>query len=259
MKEKGFLIKGTTYSFFRADCQKCAQINKCISATGVTGNNLDYILKLKGYKKVQTPAMIEGIRTHEELLFPYSDVKTYGVKLIRNDLLAGKEIKLNEVRVCSRLFGFKGIIDLLRMRYDKESSVVDIDILDIKPAITSKFILQLTVYGLMMADPDFEMIYEDKKKFYGMKILPNIPLYKNITFHISTPKKNYVIKFMVRNVLTKKGTGYKFAVLRKAKEKRLLHNYGLWVIPELDRNEKERQRFFGRTKIITKTKPVIKQ
>jgi len=262
LKIKGFFIKGQTYSWFRDDCQKCSQCSQCVSATGITANKLEYLLRIKGYRKVETEAMRKGKKLHEEMLKYYKTVDDYGIEDLRMDFLQGKLIRLSEVKVCSKLYGLRGIIDLLSMQFNPKSQSVVFDILDIKPALNSKYILQVATYGLILSDPDFEICYKKKgkrkTKTLGKKLLPDVPVKITINLHISTPKKDHRIEFMRENSLTKRGAGYKSAILRKAKEKRKLHKVGLWLIPELDSRVKERQRFFGKRKLLVKSKPVIK-
>ena len=256
MKIKGYIFKAQSYSFFRSDCQKCPQVNRCISATGLVSDNLDYVLRLKGYRKIETEAMRKGKELHREALATYKTVDDLGIKTIRNELLSGRELTLSEVPVCSRLYGLKGVIDLLRMRLVKQKFTVDI--YDIKPALNSKYIIQVAVYGLILSDNDFEIVYKSKKKRLGMKILPDIPLKKNINIYIVEPKKQHKIEFIKNNKFTKKGAGYKAYICRLMKEKRKFHKFGIWLVAELDKNVKERQLFFGIRKLLKKSKPVVK-
>ena len=259
-KIQNFIIKKTSYTWFRSDCQDCISCNRCMSATSLGLSKIDYLLYIRGFKRAQTEAMRKGKEEHEELLASYKTVEEYGPKLIRNNLLAGEEIRLSEVKVCSKKFGYRGVMDLLRTKMTE--SVVDFDIYEIKHFVSKKYLKQVAVYGTILSDRDFEIIYRErgkrKEKRLGLKILPDIPLNMNINIFITTPQKTFKIEWMKNNQLTEYASGFTKGILKESKEKRKLHNANIYMLPDLDKNIKERQLFFGKRKIIKKSRPRIK-
>jgi len=258
IKDYGDLIKGTVRSWFRTDCGSCFMVNKCISATGITRSKFEYVLKARGWRVRVTEKMMKGRQRHEDYLFPYKTVKEYGINQLDKDIYDGKEIFLSEVRICSRFYGLRGRIDLLKIHLTKNSFFAHI--VELKSSYFKTDILQLMVYGLILSDPEFEFSYKKDKKIIGTKILPKLPLNMNIKLELRIfgKEKGYVRWWMVKNELTDWAKGRSLALQKRLKMYRKLHKYSIYLISDYDKS-KSKQRFLGRRRPTIKTRPKVRK
>jgi len=256
-------IMGQARSWFRDDCSGCCRVFDCVGAYFATESKVDYLLHIRGYKRVPTELMLKGIEMHENLTEMYETVDEYGAKTMRNDFLSGKEVILKEVGVCSRKYGMRGVIDVLKMTYDKKSAFLEV--IEIKPVIKRQYWRQVAVYATILSDPEFEIRYIEKRgkkqKKLGIRLLPDIPLKLNITVGIYSYKKNriYSKAWMENGKMTKWARGISAGIQKRAKIYRKLHKYDIYIIPELESEKKTRQRFLGRRKILVKSKPKVRK
>jgi hypothetical protein len=255
------LIKGQIRSWFRTDCGKCYRCFDCMFARGPTMERTDYLLAARGYRQPVTQAMIKGRETHDEYLSQFKTVDEYGIWNLKNDLMDGKEITLSEVRVCSRLYGLRGVLDLLKIRY--KDGVLDAKIVEFKNIMIKKYFTQLAAYGTILTDRRFEVVYHhtrknsDKLYVTGLPLLPDGPFKMNLSVQLQTwTGKKFEREWLVENKMTKWAEGIHLGLLKKVKDFRSLHKYDIYLIPNKDRSK---QMFLGKKKILVGHKPKVKR
>jgi hypothetical protein len=261
------LIKGNIRSWFRHDCSSCYRVNDCMTASGLTQDKLEYVLRARGFKFPLTEAMLRGRKEHEMFLAQFPTIDDYGIHELIRDLLKGKKLELSEVRVCSRLYGLRGSIDKLTIQFDGRN--LDADILELKTKYNKRYIYQLGAYGMILSDPHFEIIYDrlmkknpNKYKVVGITPLPEVPINVNIRLKLQTIEDNkaYSWVWMHNGAMTSWADGVSKMIQKRMKEYRKLHKYGILLVEELSKEKpKDRQRFLGKRKPMRKTKPVVKK
>jgi hypothetical protein len=256
------LIKGTIRSRFRSDCTGCSQYYACISCGNITKGLPEYILQARGYKIPQTEAMRKGKEMHEEILENLQTVEEYGIERLKNDLTAGKTIHLKEVKICSRQWGVKGIVDDLEIRLDGNNFHAHIT--ELKSSYWKNYLYQMAGYAVIMSNPNFEICFtvkgKKKDRVVGIPLLPNIPININLktTLYIMNQNRRFTTVWMTNGKMSKFGFGMMNSIWNKLKTKRKYHKTNIYDIESM-MNEGSRQMYLGLKKPIVKNRPRIYQ
>jgi len=263
-----------------------------MSATSITMPQRKYLLKVSGHRQQTTPEMMAGKEMHENMLEGYKTLAKYGVRRFERDLYNGKEIKLQELSLCSSLYGMLGIIDKFIIQYTKDGNI-NICITDLKPRYTPSYLKQIFVYGMILSDRNCLIAYDTRtprakrKKRITIRLYPkhrfNLNITLNLEFYLYTKNNIFTIKMLENGKPTEFAQGICTTILKDAKRKRELHKMGiyylhmfplckdckrlesycsLWEIcqkaPHVP-STKSAQYFIGSNKLLRKTKPLIKR
>jgi hypothetical protein len=275
-------IKRNYVCKFHNDCVKCAMKNLCVSATGVTSDPRKYLMYLKGYRQPQTESMKQGIAKHELYQYGMKSALKIPFHILRKELYSGREITYSELQICSPGQGLRGVIDIIKIKYDQENRVMNIYAEEIKSSYWKKFFQQISVYGLILSDLGFRIIQEQTKrktKRITHRFYPQEDFKLNIQVSLQVfGKKPIIIDWMKDSIMTDWANGISSYVLKQVKKRRALHKMGLyWLneippcshcwengcgyykycskLPEFKGSIPEKQTYFGKKKILVKTKP----
>jgi hypothetical protein len=282
------MIKRQNYSFFCDDCRKCAQRGRCVSATSFNVDFRRYFLKIRGAREELTELMRRGIERHEEHLKDFSEPNIFGIKIIRQKILEGRPLIMKEVKVCSPLYGLRGIIDKLEIR--KENGEWYITATELKSSWFKNYIFQLGTYGLILSDLKCRTILKRtvrKTKEVAYYLYPIALKNLNVSLCLQIfDRKPVVIDWMRDNHLTEKAHGIGAFIQSQANRYRSFHKLGIYYLNEirpcrgcdsgnLDNRYKcglwdrycskvsyenagnHRQKYLGKKKLLIKTKPAI--
>jgi len=260
------LIRGQVRSFFRADCSKCRNVYNCFPASGINRSIAEYIDYCRGVRPAPTKAMLIGRELHMRELAPHPTADEYGMGNLKDDIVKGKTIALKEVRVCSKTFGYRGMIDYLELQL--RGNYFKVLIRELKPRFTTDYLYQLIIYAKIFTDPQFEFIYEKitkkgKRIFLGESILPiNLPVNAYITIELKTRDSTHIWTkpWMIANTLNDWSNGIAIAVTRKVKDYVSTHPYGLYAKEDFEKmilKNSGRQLHMGKRKLLVKHRPYV--
>jgi len=278
--------KENTISFFGEGCKKCSRKFDCISATSVTSDLRKYLLKVNGYQQKPTIYMSQGKAMHKKEQIGIKTLDEYGIDKFKEDFYRGKQITLSEVKVCSPKYGFRGIIDILEIKFDKDNNIT-IKIRELKKKWWDSYITQIAIYGLIFSDRDMCFYYEKKGrkkvKLMPFKVYPKIDFNLNIycTLEMLEVKKTYAFTFMENNLISDQMSGISVDAINKANLRRVFHKRGIYYIENTppckfcmgnsdycslweicskvnyEEERKQKQMYLGKRKTLTKTKPIL--
>jgi hypothetical protein len=276
---------------FMDKCGACFNRNRCISATSVTTDVRKYFLKICGKRQQQTPAMAAGTALHEDRLSNWQTLAQMGWSKFQKALYLGEKITLQEVSFCSKLYGLHGIVDKFTIQYTK-AGVINIHISDLKPFMTKKYYKQLSVYGLMLSDPDCMIAYDTitprshKRKRIALRLYPRRVQFKlniDLEIHSYIYEKDYKFEWMRDSQMNGQSAGTTIAIIKAGNTRKELHKYGIRYLDQFapckdckqlesycslyticqkvvyDPIHKERQLYQGRKNLLVKSKPVIRR
>lgn len=292
------ILKGNTWTFFRNDsagCSTCVWRNTCVSGSSFHMDRRQYFLSLRGYRGHETPTMREGTSMHVKEQEGLRTPSEYGLTTFRADLEAGKEITLKEAPICSKMVGYRGHIDILKVRRERGNPPTYwIHIVEIKRSFSNRlYIMQPIAYAMILASPAAELLFEypdlrnpRKTRTFAFKLYPEgQPLKLNITITLRTlleKPRDYTERFMVNSEPTEWARGRMMGVMGMAKRLRAYHKPSIKFLGNMpycsyckrDENEecpmwadkcsrnpyrplkKARPLFLGkRSKLLVKTKP----
>lgn len=259
------MIKGQVFCWFRKDCNKCDHFKTCISPSGVARDKIDYWAYCHKIREPQTEAMRKGIERHRAYQMEIPTVEDIGgVQELQEKVLMGKYLKLQEVPICSRYWGIHGFIDVLEIKLEKDN--LWIKITDLKSNWWKKYLYQMASYAMMMQEPDVEVCYNKPYKRkkgsrrLGMRLFPKgMILNKNIKMcvYFFHTKKTIEWDWMDNNIMSDFAAGMTMQVSKRLREYRPLHKRAFMLAEDIDPKRKDKQRFFGKSKLIKKTKPKI--
>lgn len=283
------ITKKYTHTFFGEQCKNCSNRMRCVSPSSILGDDRRYLLKLMGYKQKPNEAMLKGTENHDkrqEGLLTVTDLGKFGFQA---RLLDGQELILKEVAVCSPVLGFRGFIDILKIRYDKERQTINFNVIELKSGHNFKsYMMQLACYGMILSDPNCFVYYEEpyKRKEKKPKLVP-FKLYRDkdwITnidcwLEIFGEKEVKWIPFMSNNHTDDKMKGFSLGFRSKVKHKRKFHEPGIYYLEhtkpchwckqdmkncdllricktiEFIPQSKHKQMYFGKNKLVVGSKP----
>jgi len=253
---------GQIMSHMRSDCFSCPQRFTCMTAGGLGKDKIRYAKQIRRIKDPINEAMKKGKELHEMYLSPYKELEDYGLFQFLEDLRKGKKITLSEVPICSRYYGLRGIIDKLTIQLVKKE--LNIEITELKSGYYKGYIYQLAAYGMILSDPRFEIIYE-KKTVRGKSIitgvipLPDRPLNKNIKINLQILSTGNVITkmWLENNAMSECSRGMMASAQKRMKLYRKFHKLGVSFAEDFDKTIKHKQWFFGKNRLLKKTKPRI--
>jgi len=254
------IVKGQVMCRFRSDCVGCNNYFSCVFCSGISKDISEYILQSRGYKKPVNAAMLKGLEKHKEYLQDFPTIEELGIDNIRNNLVAGKEIIIQEARLCNRLWGIRGVADLLEMKL--EGNNFHVHITELKNIYWKQYLFQLAGYALIMSNSGFELVFDTKTKtgkrrVSGAPVLSSgVPYNFNVKTTLFSTSKNrgFSMEWMKDGKMSKFGFGITNALQQKMKEKRLYHKM---YLTNINKEERTRQMFLGRMKPLVKTKPKV--
>lgn len=259
------MIKGQKFCFFRKDCGKCAHFKTCTSPTGVAMDKAAYWGYCHGIREETTEAMRAGTERHRIYQEGISTVDELGGPAgIQERLLDGEYLEIQEVPVCSRYWGLHGFIDILEIQLKGDQLFAKI--IDLKTGWMKKYLYQISAYGMILEDPDFHVCYDQRYKNkagvrrLGERIIPRgMTLNKNIKLciYFFGSKNTLDFEWMSNNTLSDFAAGMTAQVSRRLKEYRPLHKQAFILPEDVHPQRKDKQRFFGTSKLLKKTKPKI--
>lgn len=173
------MIKKNYICNFHDGCQRCSQRNNCISATSVTMDKRKYFLKLLRKKEPQNEAMKQGQIDHEGYFINVPKVEEITFPKVRGKLFKGEKVAIKDVAVCSPFFGFRGVLDCLELKLDKQD--LNVLITEYKSGYNKKHFTQIACF------PANTMIFTDKglipisKCEIGMGVVTHDGTFKKIT------------------------------------------------------------------------------
>jgi len=283
MKNKA--IKKGYVCQFHKDCVKCSMKNLCISASGLVSGDRRYFLRNKGYREPTTEAMTKGKELHEKYQKGMKSALKTPFHIIRKELFSGMELVYSEFQLCSPLYGLRGIIDVLKIQYDRTNKVMNLTGVELKSHYWKPYFKQIACYGLILSDLKHRFVQEvtkRKTRRITHKFYPNEEFRLNINLRLQVfEKKPIDIPWVKNNQMTDYANGISAYVLRRAKELRVYHKLGLhWLeeipecencnpefcgfyqrfcskIPKVKEKVKTKQRYWGKKKLLIKTKPKI--
>jgi len=297
MIASSMILKGPSYVFFRDDCGSCAWVNLCLRASAFSHGERQYFLSLRGYRGRETAAMLEGKRMHEEAQAGVLSPDEFGMTRVFSNLEAGREVLLREAPVCSRTQGLRGDLDLLSIRKVVPSPVerYRLQVTELKRSFRPWYVHQPVAYGLILSDPNVELIFHLPSIRTGrLKTIPRrlyaqsgkpLVLDVDLKLHVLGDKpREYNYRFMAESSPSEWAKGMIMAVRRKMKWLRRFHKPGLYYLQLLKycrwcrRDEEEecgfwrdicsrhpyqplkksRPAFFGRRNLLVRSKPHIK-
>lgn len=280
-------IKKSYVCRFHTACSGCAKKNLCVSASSLTSEPREYLLRNKGYRVPRNEAMQRGIIRHELYQQGMRSALVFPFHVMRRELFSGREIVFKEFQVCSTFYALRGVIDVLRFQYDRENKVMNVVAEEIKSSYWKKYFQQLAVYGLILSDLNFLFVQEvTKRKTRRIihKFYPREQFNLNIKVILQVfAKKPIEIEWMQNNLMTEWANGISAGVMNKAKSLNSLHKLGIYWLQELppcghcrgeecgfyDRfcsklgkyvNEDSRQMYWGKNfdrQMLIKTKPKL--
>ncbi len=223
-------------------------------------------------------------------------LQEYGQERFFIDLADCKPIQLKEVSACSRLYGIRGHMDVFFI-HQVTPGRFQIRITELKSSYQKIYLFQLIAYCLMFADPSVELhtkkpLKRDPTQYrtYGQRLINNVaPVLVNIEAVLGHDFENmryFIRPFMVENKITEWGSGLSAAVQKRANNCRRYQRLGLWdlrnipycrfcsLFREVDADRscaygplcapigyspktKSIQTYWGRQKLLTKSKPVV--
>jgi len=283
-------LKRQTKCKFMDKCRGCVSEFSCLSATSITSPQRRYLLKVCGHRQKSNKAMVFGKYKHEEVLSKYMTLAEYGYKNFKVDLYKGKLIELQEVSFCSAVHGLHGIIDYFSIQFIKPNTF-NIKIYDLKPRFNIKYIKQAVVYGLIVSDKHCRIAFDTitprskRRKRITHRMFPDMDYNLNIELGLIYYMfgKDTIIEFMKDGRLTEQAQGIKTAITREKYNKIAMHKHGiyfaeylppcknckqnseycsLWEICQkfdYSKELKNKQNFFGKNKLLVKTKPKIRR
>lgn len=257
----------------------------CISATSVTSDLRRYFLKICGHRQKANQAMIQGKINHENRQKDYKTLDEYSIKSFQRNLMNGKIIELKEFKVCSPMLGFRGFIDLLKIQIVENKVLIEIS--ELKTGYSPLYILQLVFYGMMFSDRHLITYYQKKGRkkvrYMPFKVFPQGDLDVTILLFLEnlTTEKAKLSTYMQNNIVNNEIKGLVTAVMKRVKERRKYHKYGIYYLNNFpkckncqdsseycslwdicqkinyDEDVKTKQFYWGKKKLIVKTKPKI--
>ena len=159
---------------FNEYCSRCFNRSRCFSATTFNYGARKFWFKYRGRKEEQNEAMKKGKEFHELMFKNIPRIEEITPQKFLMDLYNGKEVEVSELRVCSRLYALRGIIDKFKAKLKDNN--LKIEITELKSGYMKNYIYQLTAYGLIFSDPNCLISYECKNK-RGKKIFKTIEFY----------------------------------------------------------------------------------
>lgn len=277
------MLKKTSHSFFSKSCINCLNKNQCISAGAYWQCKRAYFLRLRGYEQEANEAMKKGKIMHEIEQKGMPTIDDLSLETFYKEIYSGKEVVISELPVCNCLHGLKGVIDIIKFRYDLKTNTLNIHIIELKSNFNKKYIQQLTAYALIFSNKNCLIGYLDKEKRYMNKFYRDKD--KDLNVNISLELKiinghSYKQDFMKNNVLTEWGEVMSIVLCQGKKPFKHFHKAGIYFLSEIplsksckrDENScsywsickkhepnchKTRQRYFGKKSIVIKTKPKI--
>ena len=274
--------------FFSDICSRCAYRGKCFSPSRLTSGLRSAFFLSKGYRIPQNEAMVQGKIRHEEFQKDIKSLEEYGVKRFKRDLYDGEIITLKEVKVCDSGLGLRGVIDVLKLRFDKANKTFNIVIQELKSfnSAWKKFVEQLLVYGLIFGSETCRFHFGDGSHTKSFFLYPRrlVGLKRNIDLELTilSSGKSQLFGFMKDNVVSEDFSGWLFALKgRLLKLRRFVSelSVGDWSLvpacshcwgskcPFYDRfcskeepkELKSKQRFFGKKKLLVKNSRRIRR
>jgi len=292
-KENEMTIKKQTKSqSFMDKCNGCVSQNICLSPSSVLSSKRYYLLKITGNYQDQTPRMAAGTEMHAKLLGKIKSLAEYTYPKFQRDFYNGKLIELQELSMCSPTLGYRGSIDRFRIQYNKDDTI-NVGIYDIKPGYSLRALKQVFIYGMMASDSECRIAYtirtprKNRKKRITNRLYPKKPFKLKIELGIDQylyPNANPFRTTMIDgNIPEDFAQCISFPIKRETDDKRRLHPFGLqylsnyplcnyckkleshcslWEIcqkyPYIPKS-KFNQRYFGKQKLLRKSRPVIKR
>jgi hypothetical protein len=229
-------------------------------------DKIDYWAYCHGIREPTTEAMLAGRDRHAAYLKKFKTIDELGIEEFQYRLVSGEEITLQEIKVCSKYWGLHGIIDLLKIQMIDNN--LFIKVIDLKSNWWKKYLYQLSVYAMMIQEPDAEFCYQvpyKRKKGFrilGSRIYPkNLNVNKNIltSIYLLHTGKELNFPWMTNNTLSDFASGMEFQVCRRLREYRPLHKRAFILPEDINLSRRDRQRFFGKSNLMVKTKPHIYQ
>ncbi len=281
-------LKRQTRCKFMDKCNGCTSRDICISPSSLNSPLRKYLLKVCGYRQRPNKLMLEGTKKHKEILGKYPTLAEYGYVNFKRDLFKGKKIEIQEISVCSPVNGFHGIIDYFCIQF-KKPNTFNVVVGDLKPFWSSKYLLQIITYGLILSDRNCRIGYikytpkSKKKNRITHKLFPNMNYNLNIEIGLNyyMTGKDYWVMFMKDNII-KDMDGLVMHIQRLRKQRLRLHKQGIYFIEhyppckdckqntdycslweicqkfDYEEEIKHKQLYFGKKNLLIKTKPVRK-
>jgi len=286
-KEISSLKKGT-HSWFSKDCINCLNRYNCISA-GSFGRGLrNYFLSLKGYSYPPNEAMKAGTLKHQEAQKDLKSIDDIGIDKFLSALPSGNVLELKELPVCNPTLGFKGVIDIIRFQYLKDTNTLKIDIYELKSTFHKKDIFQISTYGMILSEKNTYVGYKkntrkgDVRKMQSLfpkELVGSVRVCIDLHLQIIGGHE-YRQMWMYDNVLSEWAKTMSMVIHQKKKAYKNFHKAGLYFLSELPeckfclhdtrncayweickrfeyKSNKTRQRYFGKKQPLIKSKPKI--
>lgn len=275
------MIKKMTKARFNKECSVCSMQNLCMPATGLTKDPRMYFLYTKGYRIPTNEAMRIGKVKHKLVTQHLKELKDIGIDEFKRKLMAGEEINLKEIQICSNFYGLRGIVDDFTIRLEGEDIYVHAK--ELKSSYYKPYLYQVWTYGLMLTDLNCKLIHEIKRRKVH-RMTTNLYPFKqlNLTVDLSLEifnKKSYTFRFCENNIIIKSIQGQAMSVLAKMKKYRKYHKQGIYDLADLPKckkcfddcyfhkycdkvNErdikKSKQKYYGKANLLISSKPIIK-
>ncbi len=251
-----------------------------------------YFLSLRGFRGRPHHAMKESIALHRKAQGELKTTTEYGIKQFQTDLVAGKEMVLKEVPICNRFVGYRGRVDILRLRYSAPGTYW-VEIIELKRSYAPSYVNQPIAYASILTTPAAEILfqYPDLRNPAKVKTIPmklyqeDVPLRLNVAVTLrilgEDPPRSRTWPVMVDSVPTEWGRGMMANIAALGKRHRAFHAAGEFYIERLpfcnyckknDGEEcamwericsrvpyrplkKSRSLFFGKKKLLIRTRP----
>jgi len=213
--------KRYSYSFFSKKCFGCFHRNSCIRASAFNNDKRKYLLELRGYQLKPTDAMQHGIDFHSHQQEGILTLQHHGITGYFTLLKDG--VYAREAKICSPSLGFRGSVDILYIKSDREH--YHIEITEIKSGFKPTYFLQAAVYVSIFNGPR-TLIHFSQREAYELYDLANPRIDVDVKFKIESQGKvsEEVIPFIRENQFLSKPLQYFNAVMRRAKNFRYYHN-----------------------------------
>jgi hypothetical protein len=143
------------YTFMHEKCPSCLMRKLCVTATGFTKGDRNYLFSLHHRKRFITGEMLAGKKMHAEQEVGIPTPEEAFDKL-RQVLHSGGEVTLSEVPIHSVSAGGRGVIDTLRIRRDGDE--YDIEVIEYKSQYWRPYFLQLGFYCYLLFSHDAEIL-----------------------------------------------------------------------------------------------------
>ena len=228
------VIKKYSYSFFGDECKICGMQNNCISPSSILSDERHFFLKLMGHHQKQTNIMRKGVKFHERIQSKIRTIEEMTLLEFYKKLRKGELILLKELKMCSPLYGFRGIADIISIQKNKNK--IDIKITEIKSGHNfKKYMKQLACYGLILSDYNCMFYIEVKEKSQAFKLYLD-KWSKNIELELFLKdKKQFNYIFMENNLVEPEMEGFSWALRTEAKKKRRFMQPGIYYLEETDK------------------------